>query len=100
MQFDILTLFPDLIHSYASESILGKAQQKNLIKIKAHNFRDFTLDRQRHVDDSPYGGGPGMVLQVEPIYRCLESLGLVKNGKKLSPSAREGVGGVGESKFS
>ena len=82
MQFDILTLFPDLIHSYASESILGKAQQKNLIKVKAHNFRDYTLDRQRHVDNSPYGGGPGMVLQVEPIYRCLESLGLVKNGKK------------------
>lgn len=83
MQFDILTLFPDLIHAYASESILGKAQQKNLIKIIAHNFRDQTLDKQRHVDDSPYGGGPGMVLQVEPIYRCLENLGLVKNGKKL-----------------
>ena len=83
MQFDILTLFPDLVHSYASESILGKAQQKNLIKVLAHNFRDFTLDKQRHVDDSPYGGGPGMVLQVEPIYRCLESMGLVKDGKKI-----------------
>lgn len=83
MQFDILTLFPDLIHAYAGESILGKAQQKNLIKIISHNFRNFTLDKQRHVDDSPYGGGPGMVLQVEPIYRCLESMGLVKDGKKI-----------------
>ena len=99
MQFDILTLFPDLVHSYASESILGKAQQKNLIKIIAHNFRDQTLDRQRHVDDSPYGGGPGMVLQVEPIYRCLESLGLVKDGKKISPSAREGARGSGRTKI-
>ncbi len=99
MQFDILTLFPDLVHSYASESILGKAQQKNLIKVLAHNFRDFTLDKQRHVDDSPYGGGPGMVLQVEPIYRCLESLGLVKNGKKISPSAREGARGSGRTKI-
>lgn len=83
MQFDILTLFPDLVHTYASESILGRAQQKNLVSIKAHNFRAFTLDKQNHVDDHPYGGGPGMVLQVEPIYRCLLDMGLVKDGKKV-----------------
>lgn len=84
MQFDILTIFPDLIHSYSAQSILGKAQNKNLIKIKAHNFRAFTLDKHNHVDDHPYGGGPGMVLQVEPIYRCLESLKLVKKGKIIT----------------
>jgi tRNA (guanine37-N1)-methyltransferase len=83
MQFDILTLFPDLVHHYAGESILGRGQQKGLISVKAHNFRSWTLDKQRHVDEHPYGGGPGMVLQVEPIYRCLESLGLVNNGKKV-----------------
>ena len=83
MKFEILTIFPDLIHTYSSDSILGRAQKKGLINIKAHNFRAFTLDKQKHVDDHPYGGGPGMVLQVEPIYRCLESLGLVKNGKKI-----------------
>lgn len=83
MRFDILTLFPDIINSYSAESILGRGQKAGVIKIAAHNFRDFTLDKQNHVDDRPYGGGAGMVLQVEPIYRCLENLGLVKDGKKL-----------------
>lgn len=86
MQFNILTLFPDLIHDYSQASILGRGQKNGQIEILAHNFRDFTLDKQHHVDDKPYGGGAGMVLQVEPIYRCLESLGLVKNGKKAKQS--------------
>ncbi|MFA5820254.1 MAG: tRNA (guanosine(37)-N1)-methyltransferase TrmD [Bacteroidales bacterium] len=86
MQFNILTLFPDLIHNYSQASILGRAQKNNQIEIKTHNFRDFTLDKQHHVDDKPYGGGAGMVLQVEPIYRCLESLNLVKNGRKIKQS--------------
>jgi tRNA (guanine37-N1)-methyltransferase len=60
MQFDILTIFPDLIYNYADDSILGRAQKKELIKISAHNFREHALDKQRHVDDHPYGGGPGM----------------------------------------
>lgn len=83
MKFNILTLFPDLIHDYAQASILGRGQKNGQIEILAHNFRDFTLDKQHHVDDKPYGGGAGMVLQVEPIYRCLESMGLVKDGKKI-----------------
>jgi len=85
MKFNILTLFPDLIHNYSEESILGRAQNKEFIEIYAHNFRDFTLDKQHHVDDKPYGGGAGMILQVEPIYRTLENMGLVKNGKKIKP---------------
>ena len=83
MRFDVLTIFPEIIKDYCSKSILGKAQDKNLIKIIPHNFRDYTLDKRNHVDDSPYGGGPGMVLQVEPIYRNLEKLGLIKKGKKV-----------------
>jgi len=83
MKFEILTIFPEIINDYCSKSILGKAQEKNLIKIIPHNFRDYTLDKRNHVDDSPYGGGPGMVLQVEPIYRNLEKLGLIKKGKKV-----------------
>lgn len=82
MRFDILTLFPDIIYNYSATSILGRGQKAGAIQIKARNFREWTLDKQRHVDDSPYGGGAGMVLQVEPIYRCLESMGLVKNGEK------------------
>jgi len=83
MKFNVLTLFPDIIYNYSQESILGRAQKNECLEIIAHNFRDFTLDKQCHVDDKPYGGGAGMVLQVEPIYRCLESLGLVKDGKKI-----------------
>ncbi len=83
MKFDIITLFPDLIYSYGIASVLGRGQKNKAIQIKAHNFRDWTLDKQKHVDDRPYGGGAGMVLQVEPIYRCLTDLGLVKNGKKI-----------------
>lgn len=82
MQFDILTIFPKIITDYAGESILKRGQASGAIKIVAHDFRKFTEDKHHKVDDHPYGGGAGMVLKVEPIYKCLESLGLVKNGKK------------------
>jgi tRNA (guanine37-N1)-methyltransferase len=82
MQFDILTLFPDLIHSYASESILGRGQKNKAISIRAHNFRDFTKDKQKHVDDRPYGGGAGMILQVQPIYDCLKVIKALKQKRK------------------
>lgn len=88
MQFDILTLFPDLIYNYSGESILGRAQEKKLISVKAHNFRDHTTDKWGRVDDKPYGGGPGMILQVEPIYRCLKSI------KALRPSVISAKAGV------
>lgn len=81
MKFEILTIFPEIINSYASESILKRGQKAGAIAIKAHNFRDFATDKHRSVDDSPYGGGPGMVLKVEPIYRCLESIGALRNQK-------------------
>lgn len=85
MRFDILTIFPEIINSYISESILKRGQRVGAIEIQAHNFRDFSTDKHRTVDDAPYGGGPGMVLKVEPIYRSLESLGLVRAGKKVRP---------------
>lgn len=93
MKFSILTIFPDLIYNYCQDSILGRAQNKELIQVQVHNFRDFTLSKQAHVDDKPYGGGAGMVLQVEPIYRCLENMGLVKNGKKIKPAFAKATGG-------
>lgn len=74
MQFDILTIFPDLIHHYADESILGRAQEKELLSIRAHNFRAFSGNKWGHIDDKPYGGGPGMILGVEPIYECLKKI--------------------------
>ncbi len=84
MNFDILTLFPDLIHSYASESILGRGQKNKAISIRAHNFRDFTKDKQHHVDDRPYGGGAGMILQIQPIYDCLKSIKALKQKGKAT----------------
>ena len=82
MKFDILTIFPDIVYSYAGESILKRAQKAGLIKIAAHNFRDFTENKQRHVDDRPFGGGAGMVLQVQPIYDCLKAIKAQKGKNK------------------
>lgn len=81
MHFDVLTLFPDIIHSYSEESILGRAQSKELIRIAAHNFRLDTKDKQKHVDDRPYGGGAGMILQVQPIFDCLKRIKALKAQK-------------------
>lgn len=80
MQFDVLTLFPDIIHDYATESILGRAHEKELINIAAHNFRDFSGNDYGHVDDKPYGGGAGMILRVEPIYECLKNIKALNAG--------------------
>jgi len=81
MKFDILTIFPEVVETYVNESILGRAQKKKLIKIKAHNFRDFSKDKHKRVDDTPYGGGAGMVLQVQPIYDCLKKIKATKKTK-------------------
>jgi tRNA (guanine37-N1)-methyltransferase len=80
IKFDVLTLFPEIIQQYSQMSILGRAQQKKVIKILAHNFRLHTTDKHNHVDDHPYGGGPGMVLQVQPIFDCLKKIKAIKVG--------------------
>jgi tRNA (guanine37-N1)-methyltransferase len=67
MRFDILTIFPKMLDSYLSESILKRAQEKKLISIKAHDIRAFSKDKHRKVDDRPYGGGAGMVMAFAPI---------------------------------
>ena len=72
MKFDILTLFPNMFSSPFQESILGKAIQKGLVDLRITNIRDFALDKHQVVDDSPYGGGQGMVMKVEPIARAIE----------------------------
>lgn len=74
MLFTFLTLFPELVDAYCQASILGAAQAKGLIKVEAVDFRDFTRDRHRTVDDRPFGGGPGMVLKPEPILDAVEWL--------------------------
>lgn len=72
MKIDILTLFPLSVETLLCESILGRAMKKGVIDIKAHQIRDFTLNRQKQVDDYPYGGGHGMIMQADPLYRCRE----------------------------
>lgn len=74
MKFNIITIFPDIIKDYCAESILKRAQEKKLIDVNPVNLRDFTEDKHRTVDDTPYGGGPGMVMKPEPIYKALKSL--------------------------
>ena len=74
MRFDIITIFPKIFDSYFNESIIKRAQAKKLVKIKTHNLRDYTNDKHKTVDAKPYGGGPGMVMMVEPIYKAVKAL--------------------------
>ncbi len=74
MKFDILTIFPKMLDSYFSESILGRAQKNKLIEINTHDIRSSATDKRKTVDDTPYGGGPGMVLQIEPVYKTLKKV--------------------------
>ncbi|MDD4607208.1 MAG: tRNA (guanosine(37)-N1)-methyltransferase TrmD [Patescibacteria group bacterium] len=74
MQFDILTIFPQAFESYFNSSILKKAQANKKIKINLHDIRQFTTDKHHTVDDKPYGGGVGMVLKFEPVYRTLSRI--------------------------
>lgn len=73
-QFFVLTLFPEMIEQTLSHSIMGRAQRDGYISIEAVNIRDYTLNKQKHVDDYPYGGGAGMVMQGQPIYDAYQSL--------------------------
>ena len=82
-QFDILTIFPKIFDSYINESILKRAQKKKVISIRVHDFRKFATDKHKTVDDKPYGGGPGMVLKVEPIYKCLQSIRRKKKSRVI-----------------
>lgn len=74
MRFDIITIFPNIFDSYFSESILAKAQGKKLIEINVHNLRDYSEDKHKSVDDSPYGGGPGMVMRSDVIAKAITGL--------------------------
>ena len=74
MRIDIITVLPELIEGFLRESILGRAQKKGLVEIHLHNLRDYSTNRWRRVDDYPFGGFAGMVMQCEPIDRCISKL--------------------------
>ncbi len=92
MRFDIITIFPRIFDSYFSESILARARKRGLIKINVHDLRKYALDKHRKVDDTPYGGGAGMVMKVEPVYRALLDLKIIKKdgtkNKRFSKNAK------------
>ncbi len=70
MRIDIMTLFPDMCEAFLSDSIIGRARSAGKVEIGTHNIRDYTLDKHKRVDDYPYGGGTGMIMQAQPIYDC------------------------------
>lgn len=74
MRFDVVSLFPESFSSYLGVSILRRAQETDLISITNHNLRDYAYDKHQRVDDTPYGGGAGMVMKVEPFYECLADI--------------------------
>ncbi len=73
MRFDVMTLFPQIIDFYTQQSILGRAQKEEIIKIETHNIRDFSLDKHKKCDGTPYGGGMGMLMTPDPIVQCYNS---------------------------
>ncbi len=86
LKFNVITLFPQLIKPHLQELPFKRALEKNLINVSLINLRDFAVDKRGTVDDKPYGGGVGMILMIEPIYKALESLGLQNQEKQSAPS--------------
>lgn len=82
-QFFVLTLFPEMIQQTLSHSIMGRAQKEGHISVEAINIRDYTLNKQKHVDDYPYGGGAGMVMQAQPIYDAYQSIAEKAKGARV-----------------
>jgi len=81
MKFDIITIFPKILDSYLQESIIGRAIERKIIKVKKWDLRDFSVLRHAKIDDRPYGGGPGMVIQVYPIYKAIRKITSRDKGK-------------------
>jgi len=82
IKFDIITIFPEIFNSYFSESLVLRALKKKLIKVNIHNLRDWTFDKHKIVDDRPFGGGFGMVMKIEPIFKVVKALQRKKKKQK------------------
>ena len=80
MRFDIMTLFPEMTDRILGESIIGRAQKSGAVEIHSHNIRDYSQDKHRRVDDTPYGGGMGMLMAAPPIYNCYEAVKSIADG--------------------
>jgi tRNA (guanine37-N1)-methyltransferase len=88
MRVDVFTVFPDLVDQFCAESLLGKARQRGLVDLRCHDLREFTTDVHRTVDDSPFGGGAGMLLRPEPIFASVEAADPPRPLYLLGPGGR------------
>jgi tRNA (guanine37-N1)-methyltransferase len=84
MQFDVVTIFPAMVEQALDAGVVGRAIERGALAVTVHDLRDFTTDRHRVVDDVPYGGGPGMVLKPEPIFRALDAIAGKRGGTPFS----------------
>src|SRR5271168_2588595 len=91
MKADIVTIFPDFFRGPLEYGITRRAQETGLAEIRVHDLREFTHDRHRTVDDRPFGGGEGMVLKPEPLFECLESIGLAPREDRLAGRVKQSV---------
>jgi tRNA (guanine37-N1)-methyltransferase len=91
MKFEIVTIFPDFFRGPLDYGIVRRARDAGIIEISVHDLRDFTTDKHRTVDDRPFGGGEGMVLKPEPLFRCVESLGTAPRQERMTRTAPESV---------
>src|ERR1700733_12417913 len=91
MKADIVTIFPDFFRGPLEYGITRQAQEMGLAVIQVHDLREFTYDRHRTVDDRPFGGGEGMVLKPEPLFECLESIGIAPREDRLASRAKQSV---------
>lgn len=91
MKFEIVTIFPDFFRGPLDYGIVRRAREAGLIDILLHDLRDFTTDKHRTVDDRPFGGGEGMVLKPEPLFKCVESLEIAPREARVGGSAKETV---------
>ena len=83
MKIDIMTLFPEVCEAFLSSSIIGRARSKGILDIKCHQIRDFAFDKHKRVDDTPYGGGKGMVMMAEPIFKCFENICEIRGNRPM-----------------
>jgi tRNA (guanine37-N1)-methyltransferase len=91
MKADLVTIFPDFFRGPLEYGITRRAQEMGLAEIKVHDLREFTRDRHRTVDDRPFGGGEGMVLKPEPLFECLESIGIAPREERLARKVKQSV---------
>src|ERR1700747_3737704 len=91
MRFDIITIFPDFFRGPLDYGVLRRAREEKLVEVNVRDLRAFTHDRHQTVDDRPFGGGEGMVLKPQPIFECVESLGMGSREQRLRSEAKESV---------